>query len=174
MNKKVNREKKPLERHRKILENLGKGKTLGASIKEAGYSQNYADNPQQLRQTKSWDVLMKSFIDDEFLVNKHLELLEAKEIKHFSFPKKMKDKEIKECLEDARLKVVVIQESAKGKIAFYSVDNNRAIIDGLDMAYKLKGLYSPDKHHINKFAGYSDQQLREMLLEKLTGKKWVK
>ena len=180
INIKENKNSKTLLRHKlllkKISENLGKegdaSVAVGKAMRDLGYSSSYANNPQQLTKTKSWDVLMKSSLDDEILIKHHLELLEAKEVKNFVFPKKMKDKEINECLESAGLKVVVIQESVKGKIAFYSVGNTRAMKDGLDMAFKLRGLCSPEKH-INKFEGYSKEALIESILSKIAPKKAI-
>lgn len=53
--------KEPSERHKvvwqKIFENLRKGLSMGDAMRQAGYSDSYAHNPNQLRETKSWRAL---------------------------------------------------------------------------------------------------------------------
>ena len=89
----------------KILEN--NGKPMGTLMKEVGYGEGYAKNPQLLTKTKSWQELMDEFLPDELIARKHNELLNKTD----------KDGEI---------------------------DAN-AVKSGIDLAYKVKGKFAPEK-----------------------------
>jgi|GEM_PF-1107146 len=181
---KKTKNKQPLERHKKILENLGKGKTLGEAMKDAGYSQNYADNPQQLRKTKSWETLIETVLSDDKLIQVHSELLNSSTIDHLTFPvfieskskkKKVKgeqltDEEITELLKSVNcvVKKIVHGEQAR-HVYFWSADN-MARDKALDKAYKLKGKYEPEEYNL-KFKGFSKEQLVDLILGKITKQK---
>lgn len=173
---KKNKEKKPLERHilleKKLLENTGKGKTISLSkaMREVGYSEGYAKNPQDLKKTRSWDTLMKEVLNDEFLMQQHLELFNAKEVQRFIFPTRLKDPEIIDMVKEAGFKVITIRPSPLGKMAFYSIPNARAKKDALDFAYKLKNKYAPEEYNL-KFKGFTKEQLIDLILGKITKKK---
>lgn len=87
-------------------------------------------------------------LPDEILAEKHLRLLEQKQLNYFVFSKNMEDEDIKGHLEANGLELIVIRLSDKGKMAFYSIDDAQAIKGALDMAYKLKGSYAPEKKDI--------------------------
>lgn len=86
--------------------------------------------------------------DDEMLAKKHMELLNQKQKAYFVFPKSMDDEEIEEKVNAAGFEVIVISPGEKGKYAFYSIDDVVAKKAGIDMAYKIKGSYAPEKKQI--------------------------
>lgn len=51
---------------RKISENIGK--PLGEAMREVGYSEEYANNPQQLTRTKGWQELSEQLLPDKPLL----------------------------------------------------------------------------------------------------------
>lgn len=88
----------------KIAENHG---NISKSMLEVGYSPNTAKKPQNLTESKGFQQLMEEAgLTDEFLLQKHLELLNAK----------------------------------RGK----NIDP-MAVKAGLEMGYKLKGSFAPEK-----------------------------
>ncbi len=84
-------------------------------------------------------------IPDELVVEKHKKLFTQKQLAYFTFSKSMSDEEITDHVNAAGFDVIVIRESDKGKLAFYSIDDAQAISKATDMAYKLKGAYAPEK-----------------------------
>ena len=88
---------------KKTIENYG---NVSKSMREVGYSKNTAKNPKVLTESNGWKELMKEYIPDKLLAEKHKELLNKK---------------------------------IKGEL-----DPN-AVGKGLDMGYKLKGKYTPEK-----------------------------
>lgn len=170
------KKRKPLERHKAIVEdlsgNIGKGKkrkSLKQTMIDKGYSESYADSGH-IKKTRSWDELMKVVLNDELLATKHNALLNAKQVQRFIFATRIKDEDIIEMVEEAGFKVITIRNSPMGKMAFYSVDNTKAIKDGLDMAYKLKGKFTPEEINL-KFKGFSKEQLIDLIMGKVMPKK---
>jgi len=114
--------KKALERHKLLLKrisgNLGKGMSLAQAMKLEGYSDSYANNPQQLKETRSWDALLKEELPDHLLAEKHKELLEKKEIFN---------------VDGELIKSGQPHSDVKG---------------ALDMGYKLKSKYAPEEFNM--------------------------
>ena len=100
----------------KIIENHG---NVSKTMKEVGYSKISAINPKNLTDSDGWKELMEEYLPDSLLGEKHKELLTVpKKVRHF----------IKGDLDSE----------------YEELDSN-AIKSGLDMAYKLKGKYAPEK-----------------------------
>lgn len=115
-------------------------------------------------------------LGDDLLAKNHLELLEQKRTDYFVFSSKMSDEEIIDHVKAAGFEVIVVRESDRGKLAFYSVADANAKGKALDMAYKIKGTYAPEKSvSLNleienspaikalsdKFDAFMDSQLKE-------------
>jgi hypothetical protein len=100
----------------KIVENHG---NISKTMKEVGYSENSAVNPKNLTESKGWKELMEEHLPDRLLAEKHNELLNVpKKVRHFK----------------------------KGELeSEYEELDSQAISKGLDMAYKLKSKYTPEK-----------------------------
>jgi len=64
----------------KIFANRGSKDTVKKIMKDAGYSDAYAKNPQQLTTTRSWRQLMDKYLPDEKIVKKIDEGLEANRV----------------------------------------------------------------------------------------------
>lgn len=84
-------------------------------------------------------------LTDELLLEKHLALLDQARFDYFTFPKKMSDEEVEEKVNAVGMELVVIQDGEKGRYAFYKTIDAAARKSGLEMAYKLKGSYAPEK-----------------------------
>lgn len=54
-----------------------RGTSLSKAMKDAGYSDAYAKNPQQLENTKTWDDLLDKYLPDETLTQKIQEGIDA-------------------------------------------------------------------------------------------------
>ena len=131
---------------------------------DAGYSESYAHSAN-INKKKSWNQLLDEVLPDSLLVEKNRELLMAKELAYFIFPKSMDDEEIEEKMTEAGVKMVVIQQSDKGKMAFYARKNTRAIKDGIDLAYRAKGKNAPEKFEVEQtgLRSLSDAELAEII-----------
>lgn len=152
-----------------IREYLKTGNGTKAALKTYdARNENIAANiaSTNLRKPKIQRALDK-YISDELLAKEHLKLLQQKQLNYFVFPKNMEDEEIREHVEANGLELIVIRLSDKGKMAFYSLDDAAAKGRALDMAYKLKGLYAPEKSiNLNIETEVASEEI-ELLAEKL-------
>jgi len=103
----------------KTMENYG---NVSKSMREVGYSKNTAKNPKVLTESDGWKELMREYLPNKLLAQKHLELLNKKEVKR-TF-----NQEIGEWI-----------EVETGQI------ETQAVSKGLQMAYDLKGYNAPQK-----------------------------
>ena len=84
-------------------------------------------------------------LPDDLLVRKHKKLLEQKMLNYFSFKRTMTDEDIKEHFTINGWQLINIIDTEKSRMAYYAIDDAQAIAKGLEMAYKLKGLYQADE-----------------------------
>jgi len=127
-----------------LLEN--NGKSVSQAMRDAGYPDTTASNPQQLTRSKGWAKLMEKHLPDKNLGKKHEQLLNSTKLEHMTFPadnEKAKDR----ITDDDIIKLLagvncIVQRIAHGEQArhvyFWANDNN-ALEKGLTLAYKLKG-----------------------------------
>ena len=100
---------------KKALENGG----IVSKAAKGIYSDAMAKNPQKITKTKGWEILLEENIPDKLLTEKHKELLNAK---------------------------VKTRQTIKGDLTWEEEKmDSQAVAKGLDMGYKLKGRYAPDK-----------------------------
>lgn len=130
----------------KTLENIGNSnpKTKGEILLESGYPPSIAKNPQIVEESKGFKELMEKYLPDSLLAEKHNELL--------TVPRKIRTirkGEVKEEIEEI---------------------DSTSISKGLDMAYKIKGRYAPDRTvnvnvDINTELSEEDKKLLEIIRE---------
>ena len=70
------RQKKAIQ---KVLESNGK-KPVSQAMREAGYPETTASNPQQLKRSKAWNELMEEYLPDNELLETHKRALKATKI----------------------------------------------------------------------------------------------
>jgi DNA-binding HxlR family transcriptional regulator len=145
----------------KILENTRNPKpgfTLGKTMLEVGYKPTVSIQPSLITKTKGFRELMEEHgMDDASLTRTHQELLKSTRLDHMVFPigplkhedesdkDQLADTDIRHLLADVNCTVrrIVHGETAR-HVYFWSIDN-KARKEALDMAYKLKGSYAPEK-----------------------------
>lgn len=98
------------------LLNSTKHKSAVQARIDAGYSKSYA-NSGQMKETKAWKRLVEKHLSDKFLMKRHEELLNKKE--------------------------VLVRGPHNEVVETGELDAN-AVKAGLDMAYKIKGSYQKD------------------------------
>lgn len=161
----------------KTLENLGSDtpKTMGTILKESGYADSIAINPQIITESKGFKELLEEALPDSLLTQRHKELLNSTHLDHMVFPlgpkttaekeffineqitKALKagkvydgkdclsDEDIKELLDSVNCVVRKVVHGESGRHVYFWGRDNKAVKDALDMAFKLKGAYAPVK-----------------------------
>lgn len=133
----------------KMIKNNG---NVSKAMREAGYSKYTAKNPKKLTESAGFKELLEKHLPDTLLMEKHAELLNVP----------MKVRTFKKG--DLQLEIEQV--------------DSHAISKGLDMAYKIKGKYAPEKSinfNVNadvthnkkaqKVADKYEEELREALQE---------
>lgn len=108
---------KPKPNAKKAFDILAeKGGSIGSALLEAGFSEITAKTPTKVTETKGWKQLVDERLSDELLSKRHQELLNKRETH------------------------VINAENVLDL-----GPDTQAVTKGLDMAYKLKGNYAPEK-----------------------------
>lgn len=68
---------KATTKQKKAVQGIVEGKTAGTAMREAGYSEAMANNPQKLTTSKGFAELMDSYFPDDELLQAHKEGLQA-------------------------------------------------------------------------------------------------
>ena len=173
----------PKERQKKLLKKIVELKKnrhrknlppFGQLMREVGYAVNYSTQPSSLRKTKSWQNLLDIYLPQEKVAKVHRELLDSAEIQHLSFPFSGKgknrtvasDDEIKKIIQSVNgCKLVYIKhDDYSGSIAFFQAPDGKVRKDAVDMAYKLRGAYTPEEIELTrrKYQDLSDAELEEL------------
>lgn len=155
------RAKKPgvnMARQEELKKNLGQ-KSINQAAKDSEYSESYARSGQ-LQKTKTFKQLVDEHLSDEKVVKRHGFLLESRRLDHMVFPPKMEDELIEELLESVNCTLRKIVHGEQAKHAYFWSADNKAVKDALDMAYKLKGSYAPEKiQDVSEYASLSTAEL---------------
>ena len=125
----------------KMVANGGKRRSQAQAMREAGYSESYARNPQKIKKTNAWKVIMQELLPDEELAAKLRTIIDTREIKKMKFYPSFTDKEIITILQNADKVPMDIRRTSRYAEVIFHEDNARIQIQGLDMVYRLKGRY---------------------------------
>lgn len=150
-------------RARKAFTNaLENGGNMSKAMRDAGYSDAMAKNPQKLTQSDAWQELLDKHLSDKTIIKKHKELLNATRIEHMTFPpfneekkdnegkgEQLADEEIIELLASVNCTVRKIVHGDMVRHVYFWAADNMARDKALDKIYKLKGLYSKDGTSVN-------------------------
>lgn len=114
----------PTIKQKKAFKEVGvNGGNITKAMKAAGYGKEVSKRTDKLTQTKGWKEMMEKFLPDSLLAKRHKELLNKQE-------------------------VITKNNMTTGEVDVIPTGEMdvQAVKAGLDMAYKLKGAYAPEKH----------------------------
>jgi hypothetical protein len=149
----------------KMVVNGGKRRSLAQSMREAGYSESYARNPQKIKQTRAWQEYLEEYIPDEAVAVAHKELLGAQRVSRMEFPATLTDKEVTDIITSSGRIVLVLKRGKQSVSVAFSEPDFTARVRALDLAYKVKGLYSDGKAGAteSEYAHLSDDELHALI-----------
>jgi hypothetical protein len=111
--------KKPKERIKKVfvkvLENHGKD--IGPIMGELGYAQNTCDNPKNVTESKSWEMLMDEYIPESLIAKTHKEAFEA----------------------NRTISIVSGKQASGGTTDFVDVPDWQTRMKATELGYKVRG-----------------------------------
>lgn len=137
------------EKQKKAIKNaVENGGNISKAMREAGYSPKTAKNPKKLTESAAWNDLMEKYLPEKELLKIHKSMLNAHRVDHMVFPLKITDEAITDLLNSANCKVRKIMHGDTAIHVWFWAPDNKAKKDALDMAYKLRGSYAPEKKDI--------------------------
>lgn len=147
---------------------------ISRAMLEVGYSPASSKNVIVTR-AKDWPALLEKGLNDNMLIKEHKSLLKSTRLDHMTFPtgpKEEKDRQaiidsdiakaqkdgveyvpkdymtdgdIKEMLDSVGCTLRRIVHGEQSRHAYFWAPDNRAKKDALEMAYRLKNRFAPDK-----------------------------
>jgi len=137
-------DRKPSIKQQRAIDNVVEnGGNISKGMRDAGYSIETAKNPSKLTNSRAWREIMEEYLPDETLAKIHEQLLTKQD-------------------------VIVRNNPTTGKmevIATGQIDV-QAVKAALDMAYKLKGSYAPEKAIVANIIVNADKQKKSNSLIK--------
>lgn len=131
----------------KMVENGG---NMGMAMIEAGYSKSMARNPYKVIESKGFQYLLAKYLPENLVLKTHRELLRAVKLGNYIFPLEATDKEIKKIIgKVSGFKFIKTQRNKKYIKVYFTAPDFHSRKDGVDMAYKIRGQYSPEKIDVN-------------------------
>lgn len=127
----------------KVVENGG-NMPIAQAMREVGYKEASTLNPQKVTKSKTWQALMEKHLSDKSLTEKHEQLLNASRLDHMVFPPdsdKLTDDDITALLKEVNCTVRKVVHGEQARHVYFWASDNKARLDALDMAYKLKAKY---------------------------------
>lgn len=164
---------------RRIMENKGKTNSVSRAMREEGYSDNYARNPQTFLRTNASQKLLDKYFPEDKLHKKTQELMEGGNIRSMVFSAErvgnktthIADKVIKMVIEKKggfKMLHIIPTNHPPKKTVYFLVPERRIQKEAAEMAYKLRGSFAPEKHQLlpsSAFEDMSDEDLAAAIKE---------
>lgn len=151
-------------KHKKILEKLGKGKTLTQAAQEVGYAESTATSGA-ITKTKSWKQMLDQYLPESKLLKVHDQQLNSYKLQSMLFQKQIDDEVIYELIESINAVLKKIVEIPTGKVVFYITADNQSRNKALEMGLKLHKRLT-DKVEVKDttpYTGLTDAELAERI-----------
>lgn len=153
-------------RHSKVIKRVVEnGGNLSQAMKDEGYSDAYAKNPQKLKNAKSFKALLDHYLPEGKLLEIHDQQLKSWKLQSMLFQKQVEDEDIFELMEEVGCVVKKVVEIPTGKLVFYIQPDNQSRNKALEMGLKLHKRLT-DKVEIRDttpYAQLSDAELAEKI-----------
>lgn len=169
------------ERQKKVLEKVGKGFPVSRAMREAGYSESYAKNPQRVRKTKTFQEIFNEYVPDSLISKATKQLVKDREAFTYTFPASFTEEEVHDAMKKKGIRknqyfcklakeIKVIRDKVV-EVEYWRVDGSKpsglVIPKGLDIAMRGKGYYAPEKIAFTTTEGkdLSDEDLDKTIEE---------
>jgi hypothetical protein len=150
------KQKRAVEEVIKVIKGMSKA-TKQEVLEKVGYSKGIAKSPKRVIESKGFQELMDQYgLSDKDLAAAHKNLLNATYIDHMVFPVAMTDEEITNLLKTVNCVPKKFMHGETANHVWFWARDNKAMKDAIDMGYKLKGNYAPEKKEIKGAISLSD------------------
>jgi len=121
------------------------GGNISRAMREAGYSPMTAKNPDKLTKSRAFQEVLDKFLPEDLLGQAHAALLGLKELKQTPFFYKLPDDQVRAIVESQGFTFISAKRFMTNAYVYFTVPDGNAMKSALDMAYKLRGSYAPEK-----------------------------
>ena len=124
-------------------------RAVGDLMIEAGYSQMTATKPSTITRGEAFTALLDEYLPENDVLEAHKGLIKAGTVTNMEVDPNLTDVEIRGQLYEQGIKVISIsrKQGKDAKVYFIQPDGNTRR-GAIDMAYKLRGSYAPEKQEI--------------------------
>ena len=135
------------ERQKRTLQNLATAPSMAEAMRKAGYAENYARNPQQLKEKEGWKEILDKYLPEKAVGKKLKDLSEATNPEYIKFPAGLTREQVEEMMKsmDIPKKQYTAVETAVGWEVFYAKPDHTNRNSALEKVVKARGGYAPDK-----------------------------
>ena len=134
-----------------IREKVEEQKPMGELMVNAGYSLLTSTKPNKITKSETFQALLDRLMPEDRVVKAHNDLIKAGTVQNIELPGEKTDTEIKGELEEmGGYKIITIVRKPGSNIArvYYIQPDSNTRRGAIDMAYKLRGSYAPEKQEI--------------------------
>jgi hypothetical protein len=160
------RQEKVVEEVAKNLSTTGK-KNVSSAMVKSDYSPHYA-RQAVADKTKTFIEKFNEIMPEEKILGWHSQLGDAKKTQQMMVGLDVPDEDIEQWVERCNCVLYKIVEGKQMKTVLFWARDNKAVKDAIEMAYKIRGDYAPDKVEdvsANPFLKMSDAELQQALNE---------
>jgi hypothetical protein len=154
-------------KYKRVIDGLSKGEKLGEAVKSAGYSDSTAKKPSKITKKQTFQELLDDILPQEFVVDQHKRLYS--EHRHLDQIRldTLDDEKIAQAREGYENTSVIKNEEEGYTIIIINEVDRQARKDAIELAYKLRGSFAPDKIEVKReLQDYSDEELMALLKDK--------
>jgi hypothetical protein len=152
-----------------MMANGGKRRSLAQFMRDAGYSESYARNPQKIKQTKAWRAETADFFDNKELAANLKALLGSYKLQSRAFPLSLEDKDIIELFTSMDCIVKKIDRGERVARVWYWTADNGVRAQALDMIFRIQGAYRGERKQNNPLEELTDNQLMKEIQKAKAG-----
>ncbi|MFA7287022.1 MAG: hypothetical protein WC052_05165 [Patescibacteria group bacterium] len=140
--------------------------SVGKALRMAGINKWQANTPKLTTDKKAWKEAVTHHLNDGYLAETHSKIVFSSEIVNHDFPESADDDAIEASVTAIGGQMVALGTVMLGpfllvKRASFIIGNDRVRLDALDKAYKIRGLYAPERIEqvIDDIRSASDEEL---------------
>jgi len=153
-------------KHEKVIkEVVENGGSVSKAMRNVGYSDAYAKNPQKLKNLKGFKQLLEYYLPEGKLLEIHDRQLDSWKLQSMLFQKQVDDETIFELMESVQCVVKKVVEIPTGKLVFYIQPDNQSRNKALELGLKLHKRLTDKVEVVDKtpYAQLSDAELAERI-----------
>jgi len=153
-------------RYTKMAKEIIAGKKLGKVLKDNGYSSQTAKTPSIITENKTFKEILDEILPEEYVIGEHRKLYnEHRELRQIRL-ETTDDIIIQRSLDGLENAQVIKNEKDGYTIILINEVDKEARKNAIEMAYKLRGSFSPIKLEVKRtYEDLTDRELIDLMKE---------